>query len=185
MCSLGGSLNLEFENAKIIAKRARVQEYLHQISVHVKSHNTIYVIVNLEGINDITSSGVIAQNTKPSLTNILYYVLKAKEKKNRKTKTPSPCQRNRILRALNLCQDTDNKHFSMDSGYDNHSYINPPYHQGPNQVDSSIDLQDEVISTKVVTRPTKTTRNVGPNKLILKKNRNKRKSHLENKTSGM
>ena len=40
-----------------------------------------------------------------------------------------------MLRALNLCQDTDNDHLSMDLGYDNHSCINIQYRQGPNQVD--------------------------------------------------
>ena len=63
MCSLGRSLNPAFENTKIIAKRAIVQEDLHTFSVRVKSHNTMYVIVNLEGITDITSAGAITHNT--------------------------------------------------------------------------------------------------------------------------
>ena len=42
-----------------------MQEDLYTFSVHVKSHNTMYVIVNLEGINDIGSSGVISYNTNP------------------------------------------------------------------------------------------------------------------------
>ena len=92
---------------------------------------------------------------KLSLTNIPYYGLKAKERKNRKIKTPSPCQQNRTLRALNLCQDAGNDHLSIDSGYDNHSCINFPFCQGLNQVDSSTNVLDKVILTEVVIRPTK------------------------------
>ena len=54
MSSLGESLNLEFKNTKIIAKLARVQEDLHIFFVHIKSHDTMYIIVNLEGITNIT-----------------------------------------------------------------------------------------------------------------------------------
>ena len=83
--------------------------------------------------------------------------------------------------AYTLHQDTSNNHLSMDLGHDNHSYINFPYYQGPNQVDSVIDLQDGVILPKVVTRPTKKPKSVGPHKLIPKKSRNKKKSRLENR----
>ena len=62
-----------------------------------------------------------------------------------------------MFRTLNLGQDRGNNHLSMDSGYDNHFCINLPYRQGPNQVDSSIDLLDKVILTKVVTQLTKNT----------------------------
>ena len=65
MCSFGGPLNPAFENTKIIAKRAMVQEDLHTYSVHVKSHNTMYVIVNLEGITNVVSSGAITHNPNP------------------------------------------------------------------------------------------------------------------------
>ena len=118
---------------------------------------------------------------KPSLTNILYYGLKVKQKMNRKTNNPSPHQRKRMLCVLNLHQDTSIDHLLMDSGHDNHSCINLPYCQGSKQVDSSIDLQGKMILLNVVTQPTKKTRSVGPHKLIPKKNRNKRKSRLENK----
>ena len=73
----------------------------------------------------------------------------------------------------------------MDSGYHDHFCINFPYCQGPNQIDSSIDLQDKVISPKVVTKPTKKPRSLGPHKLIPKQNRNKKKSRLENKKIGV
>ena len=43
----------------------------------------------------------------------------------------------------------------MDAGYGNQSCINLLYLQDPNQVDSSIDLLDKVILTKVVTQPAK------------------------------
>ena len=115
---------------------------------------------------------------KPSLTNIPSYGLKIEKKKNGKTKTWSPHQRNRMPHAYNLHQDTSNDHVSMNWGYDNHSCINLPYYQGINQVNSSINLQDEVILPKVVTRPTKKPRSVGSHKLIPKKSRNKKNSHL-------
>ena len=86
-----------------------------------------------------------------------------------------------MLRALNLCQDTGNDHLAIDSLYNNHSCVNLLYCQGPNQVDSSINLLDKMVLTKVVTRPTKKTKGVGSHKLIPKKTRNKRKSRLENK----
>ena len=90
---------------------------------------------------------------KPLLTNIPYYGLKAKERKNRKSKIPSPCKQNLMLCALNLCQDAGNNHLLMDSGYDDHSYINFLFRQGLNQVDSSTNLLDKVILTEVVTWP--------------------------------
>ena len=65
---------------------------------------------------------------KPSLTNIPYYGLKVKGRKNRKTKTPSPCWQNRTFRALNICQEVGNNHLSTDLGYDNYSCINFPFH---------------------------------------------------------
>ena len=116
---------------------------------------------------------------KPSLNKIPYYDLKVKEKKDRKTKTPSPCQQNRMPHALNLFQVTNKNHLSMDSLYGKHSCIIPPYCQGPNQDDSSIDLQDEVILIKVITQLTRKPRSVGQHKVIPKKSRNKRKKCLE------
>ena len=61
-------------------------------------------------------------------------------------------------RALNLRQDTSNDQLLMNSGYDNHFYINILHRQGSNQVDSSINLQDKVILNKVVTQRTKECR---------------------------
>ena len=58
-----------------------------------------------------------------------------KGRKRGNTKPPSPRRRNRMLRAINHCRDITN-----------HTLI---------QVDSNTDLLDEVILTKVVTRPTK------------------------------
>ena len=65
MCFLDGYLNLEFENTKIIAKLARMQEDLHTFSVQARSHNTMYVIANLEGITEVTPSGTITHNINP------------------------------------------------------------------------------------------------------------------------
>ena len=42
-----------------------VQEDLHIISVHAKSHNTMYGIANLEDTTDVTLSGVIVHDTNP------------------------------------------------------------------------------------------------------------------------
>ena len=82
---------------------------------------------------------------KPTLTNIPYYGLKDKGGKNGKTKTPSPHQQNRMLRALNLCQDVGNDHLLTDSEHDNHSCINFPFHGALNKVYSSTDLLDKVV----------------------------------------
>ena len=65
MYSLGRSLNLAFENTKITTKRVMVQEDLYLFSMHAKSHNTMYVIVNLEDITDVTPLGVIPHNINP------------------------------------------------------------------------------------------------------------------------
>ena len=62
---LSESLNLKFENTRITAKQAVVQEDLHRISVHAKSHNTLYKFVNLEDTTNVTFSGVVTHNTNP------------------------------------------------------------------------------------------------------------------------
>ena len=41
--------------------------------------------------------------------------------------------------------DIGNDHLLTDSGYDNHSCINFPFHRVLNQVNSSADLLDEVV----------------------------------------
>ena len=124
-----------------------------------------------------------------------------KRRKSGNTKASSHCRRNRMLCALNLCQDATLcgstklkpsllpfdkldkgiNHLSTDSRYDNHSCINFSFHGALNQVDLSTNLLDEVILTKVVLQSTKKPRSVGPHKSIPKKNRNKKKSSLENK----
>ena len=80
---------------------------------------------------------------KPSLTNIPYYDLKVKLRKNRKTKTPSPRWQNWMRCALGLCQDVGNNHLSMNSGYDNHFCINFLFHCTFNQVDFSTNLLEK------------------------------------------
>ena len=97
-----------------------------------------------------------------------------KRKESGNTKDPSPRRRNWMLRALNLCQDATlcgstkmkpsllhfdelvigKNHLSTNSGSDNHSCINFPFHHALNQVDSSTNLLDKVILTEVVFRPT-------------------------------
>ena len=86
-----------------------------------------------------------------------------------------------MLCALILCQDVSNDHLSTYSGYDNHSCINFPFHCALNQIDSNTNLHNRVILTKVVMRPTEKLRSVGQQKLIPKKNRNKKKLRLDNK----
>ena len=77
--------------------------------------------------------------------------------------------------------DINNNHLLTNSEYNDHSVLNFPLQFTPNQVDSTTDLLDEVVLTEVVLRPTEKPRSVGPHKLILKKNGNKRKSRQENK----
>ena len=60
-----------------------------------------------------------------------------------------------MLCALNFCRDAGNIHLSIDSGYDNYSCINFPIRQSLNQVDSSTDLLEKVITTEVITQSTK------------------------------
>ena len=67
MYFISGSLNLKFENPRIIANQSVMQEDLYKISVHVKNHDTMYETVNLEDTNDITLSSVVAHNTHPCL----------------------------------------------------------------------------------------------------------------------
>ena len=154
------------------------------ISVDVRIHNTTYGIVNLEDKTDVILSGVIIHDTNPFQSTFHYNNLMVKERKSGNTKTPSLPRRNRMLRALNLRQDVvllgstklepsllpldelimGKDHLSTDSGYDNHSCINFPFHRALNQVDSNTDLLDEVILIEVVLRPTRKPRNVGPHK---------------------
>ena len=75
--------------------------------------------------------------------------------------------------------DIDNNHLSTNSEYDGHSGINFPLRIALNQVDSTTDLLDNVILTKVVLQPTEKPRSVGPHRLISKKTRSKKKSLLK------
>ena len=62
----------------------------------------------------------------------------------------------------------NNNHLSTNSTYSDHSVINFPFQFTPNHVDSTTNLLDEMVLTKVVTRSTKNPRSVGPHKSILK-----------------
>ena len=75
----------------------------------------------------------------------------------------------------------DNNHILTNSTYNDHCVFNFPLQFTPNQVDSTIDLLDEVVLTEVVMQPTKKPKGVGPHNSILKKNDKQRKSHKENK----
>ena len=48
-----------------------VQEDLHKISMRAKSHNTMYGIVNLEDITDVTLLDVVIHNTNPHIPTFL------------------------------------------------------------------------------------------------------------------
>ena len=77
--------------------------------------------------------------------------------------------------------DMGNDHLSTNSGSNNRSIINFPFHHALNQVDSNTDLLDRVILTKVALRSTEKPRSVGPHKSIPKKISNKNKSRQQNK----
>ena len=117
------------------------------------------------------------------------------------TKPPSPRRRNRMLRALNHCQDIivraskrlkssllpfeelniDINHLSMNSEYNNRFSANFSCHHAPKQVDLNTNLLDEVILTEVVLRPTEKPKSVGPHKFILKKKWQQEEITLKNK----
>ena len=93
-----------------------------------------------------------------------------KGRKSGINKALSPRRRVWMLHAINHCQDITllgstklkssllpfkelnmgNNHLSTNSGYDNCSSINFPFHHTLNQVDLNTDLLDEVILTEVV-----------------------------------
>ena len=54
-----------FKNQKTTTKQTMVQEDWHTFSVHAKRHNTMYIIVNLEVITNITYLGFITHNANP------------------------------------------------------------------------------------------------------------------------
>ena len=101
-----------------------------------------------------------------------------------------------MFRSLNHCQDItvrgytklklsllpfeelnmDNDDLATNSEYDICSNNDFSLHHALNQVDLTTNLVDKVILTKVVLRPTKKLRRLGPHKSISKKDGNKRKA---------
>ena len=81
-----GSLNLVFENTRTTAKRAVVRGDLLKISIHAKSHNTMYIIVNQKNIINVTLSGVVTQNTNPLWQTIHIIVRRLRERKTSRLK---------------------------------------------------------------------------------------------------
>ena len=75
----------------------------------------------------------------------------------------------------------NNNHVSTDSECNDYSVLNVPLQFTSNEVDSTTNLLDKMVLTEIVLRPTKKPRSVGPQKSLLKKNDNKRKSHQKNK----
>ena len=82
--SLIGSLNLVFENTRITVKRAVAQKDLHKISVHAKSHNIMYGIINLEDITDITLLDVVTHIKNPHLPTFHIMVWRLRREKKLK-----------------------------------------------------------------------------------------------------
>ena len=135
---------------------------------------------------------------KPTSTNIPHYGLKVKERKNRKTKTPSPCQQNRMLHAIKHCQNTFlwnstrmlpsflpfdepnlcNDYIFMNSEYNNRLCF-------LNQVDSDTDLLDNMILHQIIIQPTKKPRNIGPHKSRSKTTTYKRNHASKTRNSGV
>ena len=130
---------------------------------------------------------------KTTSTNIPYICLKVKRRKKSKTKNPSSHRRNCIFRGINLCQDATlcestkktsflnfnetnlcNNHILKDSECIHRFCINFLCHCVLNQVDLDMNLLDNAILTKVVLRPTKRIRSVGPTQIKIKEN-NKQK----------
>ena len=77
----------------------------------------------------------------------------------------------------NVCNDS----ILRDPEYIDRFCINFPYYCVLNQVDLDTNLLDNVILTKIVLRPTKKTRSLGPHKSKLEKTISKKKSCLKNK----
>ena len=75
----------------------------------------------------------------------------------------------------------NDNHLLINSENNGHSIINFSLQFTLNQVDFATNLLDNMVLTKFVLQPTKEPRSVGPHKLILKENGNKRKSHQESK----
>ena len=75
-----------------------------KIFVHVKSHDSLYIIVNQDNTINNTLLCIINRDTKRHRVTF-NTGLKVKGRKNGKTEIPSPCRRNRTLCAINLCQD--------------------------------------------------------------------------------
>ena len=124
--------------------------------------------------------------------------MKVKEIKNRKTNPQSPCKQNLILHAIKHRQDISLQKstrieppslpFDEPNSYNECIFIGRKYNDQLyflNQVDSNTDLLDDVLLKRVVVQPTEKPRSVGPHKLKLEKIRNKRKSSLKNKNSGV
>ena len=63
-----------------------MQENSLRISVHAKSHNTMYGIINLEDTTDVTLLGVITHNTNPHRPTFLIMVWRLKEKRTERLK---------------------------------------------------------------------------------------------------
>ena len=190
-----GSLKLVFENTRITVKRAVAQEDLHKISVHAKSHNIMYQIVNLEDITNATPLDVATQDTDPHLPTFQILVWRLKQgRKKGNAETPSPCWQYLMLHATKHCHNTslqnstrmlpsflplDEQNLCNDYIFMNLEYNNQLCFL--NQVNSDTDMLDNVILHQVVIQPTKKPRNVSPHKLKSKTTIYKKKSYIKNK----
>ena len=138
---------------------------------------------------------------KPTWTNIPYNDLKVKGRRNGNTKTPSPQKWNQILCAINLCQDNTlrgstktkppflpydepnlcNDYLLRDSEYIDCSCINFSCYGVLNQVDSNMDLLNNVILTKVALQSTTKTKECRPTQIKIKENNKQKEITPKNK----
>ena len=128
------------------------------------------------------------------MTNIPYHGLRIKGRKNGETKLQYPCSQNQMLHTIEHRQNisfwksTRMKPpflpFDVPSSCNNCIFMNQKYNNQLyflNQVDSNINLLDNVLLKKVVVGLTKKSRSVGSHKLKLKTTTNKKKLGLKNK----
>ena len=120
---------------------------------------------------------------KPTSTNILYYGLKVKGRKNGKAKTPFPCQRNRMLHAIKHRHNTSLRNytriippflpFDEPNLCNDYIFIDPEYNNQScflNQVDSNSDLLGNMILQQVVIQSTKKTKECKPTQIKIEDN---------------
>ena len=119
--------------------------------------------------------------------------MKVIEIKNGKTKPPSPRRQNQVLNTIKHPQDislwkstrTESPFlpFNEPNSFNDCIFIDQKYNDQLfffNQVDSNMEMFDNVVLKRVIVQPTKKSRRVGPHKSKSKSTTNKKKSCLKN-----